>query len=58
MTAHLSLPRFARIGAGAVDEIGSVVDQLGLQRPVLVTDSYLTGTGAADRIMTPPQVRG
>lgn len=52
MTAHLSLPRFARIGAGAVDEIGSVVDQLGLQRPVLVTDSYLTGTGAADRIMT------
>ncbi|MFF2110396.1 iron-containing alcohol dehydrogenase [Rhodococcus koreensis] len=51
MSAHLSLPRFARIGAGAVDEIGSVVDQLGLQRPVLVTDSYLVGTGAADRVM-------
>ena len=52
MTAHLSLPSFARIGAGAVDEIGSVIDQLGLHRPVLVTDSYLTDTGAADRVMT------
>ncbi|MDV8070603.1 iron-containing alcohol dehydrogenase [Rhodococcus sp. IEGM 1366] len=52
MTAYISLPRFARIGAGAIDEIGSVVDQLHLQRPLVVTDSYLTKTGAADRVIS------
>jgi len=51
MTAQIALPRFARSGAGAVDEIGSVIDQLGLHRPVLVTDEFLVSIGAADRIL-------
>jgi alcohol dehydrogenase class IV len=51
MAALISLPRFAHIGAGAVGEIGSVVSQLGFQRPLLVTDSYLTEIGAADRLL-------
>ncbi|MFC9359092.1 iron-containing alcohol dehydrogenase [Rhodococcus sp. NPDC057014] len=51
MSTQIALPRFARIGAGALDEIGSVVDQLGLHRPILVTDKYLVSTGAADRIL-------
>jgi len=34
-----------------VSEIGEVIDQLGLQRPILITDKYLTATGSADRIL-------
>ncbi|MFR9774141.1 iron-containing alcohol dehydrogenase [Nocardia sp. SC052] len=51
MSVQVALPRFARIGAGAVNEIGTVVAQLSLQRPVVITDKYLTSTGAAERVM-------
>lgn len=51
MVTNIALPRFAKIGAGAVDELGTVVAQLGIQRPVLVTDRYLTDTGQAERLM-------
>lgn len=51
MTAHISLPRIARIGAGAVDEIGSVVAQLGHSRPVVVTDTFMTSTGVTAQIL-------
>jgi hypothetical protein len=44
MVANIALPRFAKIGAGAIDELGTVVAQLGILRPVLVTDKYLTET--------------
>ncbi|CAG7618668.1 iron-containing alcohol dehydrogenase [Rhodococcus opacus] len=58
MSTQIALPRFARIGAGAVDEIGAVIDQLGLHRPVLVTDKYLVSTGVADRILDILRVAG
>ncbi len=52
MTSSLiAFPRTLRIGGGAVDEIADVTAELGLKRPLLVTDGYLTGTGAADRIL-------
>ncbi|OKH80622.1 alcohol dehydrogenase [Mycobacterium sp. SWH-M3] len=51
MVTNIALPRFAKIGAGAVDELGTVVAQLGIQRPVLVTDRYLTDTGQAERLV-------
>ncbi|MFD4606263.1 iron-containing alcohol dehydrogenase [Streptomyces sp. NPDC058464] len=51
MVASLSLPRILRIGRGAVGELGDVITGLGLSRPLLVTDAFLTGTGAADRLM-------
>lgn len=51
MTTQIALPRFTRIGAGAVNDIGAVIDQLGLHRPVLVTDKFLVSIGAADRIL-------
>jgi alcohol dehydrogenase len=41
-----------RIGGGAAQEIGEVVASLGLARPLLVTDAFLVGSGAADRLMT------
>ncbi len=51
MTAHISLPRIAKIGAGAVEEIGNVVAQLGYRRPLLVTDKFMVSTGVAQQIL-------
>ncbi|MEV0643239.1 iron-containing alcohol dehydrogenase [Streptomyces sp. NPDC050619] len=51
MVASLSLPRILRVGGGAVGELGDVVAGLGLRRPLLVTDAFLAGTGAAERLM-------
>lgn len=52
MVASLALPRILRVGGGAVGELGDVVAGLGLSRPLLVTDAFLAGTGAAERLMT------
>src|SRR6478735_2789395 len=52
MVSHIALPRIMRIGGGAAQEIGEVVASLGLARPLLVTDAFLVGSGAADRLMT------
>jgi alcohol dehydrogenase len=52
MTANIAFPRYSRIGAGAISELPGIIETLGLQRPLLVTDAYLTGTGAVDRVMT------
>ncbi|MFI1488291.1 iron-containing alcohol dehydrogenase [Streptomyces sp. NPDC020747] len=51
MVASVSLPRILRVGGGAVGELGDVVAGLGLHRPLLVTDAFLAGTGAAARLM-------
>lgn len=51
MAVPIAMPRIMRIGAGAVTEIGDVVATLGLQRPLIVTDSYLVGTGRAQQMM-------
>ncbi|BAH55454.1 iron-containing alcohol dehydrogenase [Rhodococcus opacus] len=51
MSAPISLPRIMRIGGGAVAEIGEVVNGLGLTRPLVVTDSFLVGTGAAEQMI-------
>ena len=51
MVTDIALPRFAKIGAGAIDELGSVVAQLGILRPMLVTDKYLSETGQAERLV-------
>jgi alcohol dehydrogenase len=50
--ANIAFPRYSRIGAGAVNELPSLIDSLGLRRPLLVTDAYLTQTGAVDRLLT------
>ncbi|MFC5667956.1 iron-containing alcohol dehydrogenase [Kitasatospora misakiensis] len=50
MVANLSLPRILRVGRGAADELGEVVAGLGLSRPLLVTDAFLVGSGAAERL--------
>ena len=51
MASPIALPRIMRIGGGAVAEIGEVVSSLGLTRPLVVTDSFLVGTGAAEQMI-------
>ncbi|EMY34471.1 iron-containing alcohol dehydrogenase [Arthrobacter crystallopoietes BAB-32] len=51
MVVSLALPRIMRVGGGAVDELSNVLAGLGAARPLLVTDSYLAGTGAAQRLL-------
>lgn len=51
MSTLISFPRFTRMGAGAIGELAGVIDGLNLHRPLLVTDAYLTGSGAAQRVM-------
>lgn len=51
MIASLSLPRIMRVGRGAVDELGDVITGLGVSRPLLVTDAFLVGTGAAESLV-------
>nr|WP_271213435.1 iron-containing alcohol dehydrogenase [Rhodococcus wratislaviensis]GLK40542.1 alcohol dehydrogenase [Rhodococcus wratislaviensis] len=51
MASPIALPRIMRIGGGAVAEIGEVVTGLGLTRPLVVTDSFLVGTGAAEQMI-------
>lgn len=58
MVADIALPRLAKIGAGAINELGSVVAQLGIRRPVLVTDRYLDETGQAERLVKILQAEG
>lgn len=51
MSNLISFPRHVRIGAGAINEVADVIDSLKLRRPILVTDAYLTATGAAERML-------
>ncbi|MGV0813719.1 iron-containing alcohol dehydrogenase [Mycolicibacterium boenickei] len=58
MTVNIALPRFAKIGAGSVEDLGSVIAQLNIQRPLLVTDRFLTETGQAERLVKTMQAAG
>lgn len=49
-TANINLPRILRVGAGASAEVADVLRQLGLQRPLLVTDPFMVQCGYAERI--------
>ncbi|BBZ01962.1 alcohol dehydrogenase [Mycolicibacterium chitae] len=51
MSYNVTLPRHSKIGAGAAEELGLLCMQVGIRRPVLVTDQYLTETGKTDRLM-------
>lgn len=51
MSTIIAFPRYTRIGGGALDDLGDVITTLGVSRPLLVTDVYLTKTGVADRVL-------
>ncbi len=48
--AAIYLPRAMRVGAGTLNELPASLAQLGLGAPVIVTDAYLAGSGALDRL--------
>src|SRR6201984_521968 len=50
MPADIALPRLLRIGGGAFGETSKVLTDLGLKRPLIVTDSFLSKQGLADRL--------
>jgi len=50
MSANINLPRILRLGAGAVDELVPVLDELQARRPLLVTDPFMAECGYVTRI--------
>jgi alcohol dehydrogenase class IV len=50
MTAIINLPRILRVGAGASDELVQTLAELGVVRPLLVTDPFMVEHGYAARL--------
>jgi alcohol dehydrogenase class IV len=46
------LPRLMRVGAKALDEVTTALGQCGLKRPIVITDKFMAGSGALDRLMS------
>jgi alcohol dehydrogenase class IV len=51
MIATIALPRLMRVGAGASSELGNILSQLGLSRPLIVTDKHLVELGKLEKLM-------
>src|ERR1700761_3325263 len=51
MPAQIALPHLLRIGGGAFAETSKVLSDLGLKRPLIITDSFLSKQGLADRLV-------
>lgn len=51
LPTRIGLPRRMLVGGGAIRQIGELVASLGLARPLVVTDSFFVGTGAADAVI-------
>jgi alcohol dehydrogenase class IV len=45
MVAAIALPRLMRIGERAFEELPTLLHELGLSRPLIVTDAWLTASG-------------
>ncbi len=50
MIANINLPRILRVGGGASAELAASLTQLGLSRPLLVTDPFMVQCGYSARI--------
>jgi alcohol dehydrogenase class IV len=49
MAAMITTPRLMAVGGGALADLPSILAQLGLARPLIVTDPYLVSSGHLDR---------
>ncbi len=52
MIASIAMPRLMRIGAGASAELGNILSQLGLSRPLIMTDRHLVEIGKLDKLLS------
>lgn len=50
MVANINLPRILRVGAGASAELAATLAELGVTRPLLVTDPYMVDCGYCARV--------
>jgi alcohol dehydrogenase class IV len=53
MTATINLPRILRVGAGASAQLVATLAELGLARPLLVTDPFMQACGNSARLQVP-----
>ena len=53
MAANINLPRILRVGAGASAELTVTLRELGVNRPLLVTDPFMVQCGYSERILGP-----
>lgn len=58
MIANLVLPRHTLVGGGAVGQIASLLERLGVKRPLLVTDPFMRDSGMAEIVTEPLQSAG
>lgn len=52
MIPNINLPRILRVGAGASGELAQTLGELGLARPLLVTDPFMVECGYSGRVET------
>ncbi len=50
MSAAINLPRILRVGAGASGQLLATLDELSVERPLLVTDPFMVESGYAERL--------
>lgn len=50
VSIDINTPPILRFGAGGVDSIGELLQTLGAERPIVVTDGFLVSTGLAARV--------
>ncbi len=58
MIASIVSPRIMRIGGGSVKQLGELLAQLGLSRPLLVTDPWMVSSGTVNRALDPLKAAG
>jgi len=58
MTYTVTFGRKHTIGAGAAEQLGAVCAEMGILRPVLITDRFLVETGQADRLVASLEAAG
>lgn len=58
MVAHIALPRVMKVGGGAINEVGTLLAELGASRPLVVTDKFMLTTGIVDKLSRSVRERG
>lgn len=50
MSANINLPRILRVGGGASEELAQTLAELGVSRPLLITDPFMVECGYCQKI--------
>ena len=58
MVPTINLPRILRVGAGASGQLVATLAELGLQRPLLITDPFIKSCGYCERLQAPLEAAG